>query len=311
MRIKLNLVGGVIQKDPNHRWRKFGNEACTSALNSPKYVEWVYDGTADISIHHDWAITLPVDTSKSNYGLIIETNTVISKLVEEICSNLELYKSKFKCIFTYDKLLCDKYPEFFKFTIPPALSLIRNKKIYEKSKDFSVIMSTANDHPNYLYRLRCLDLIKSKDIHNKVDVYGRGRGNSGINNLSYSTTKDYLNTPELPWVFEYEGQLECGLILGLKDYRFSFAFDNNYYRTLFSNKLTECFSTGTIPIWYGCPDIGDFFDIDGIILWSEDIDLEIFTESFYKSKMKSIKNNFNIISNFLSQEDYIYLNYLK
>jgi hypothetical protein len=302
-KIKLNMINSpinCIMMDPNHRWRAFGNEPCSSPLNSPKYVEWVSDDSAEISIYHDYALYSSTNSKKRNYGWLLESSTIIPDLINNVISNIDLYRSKFIYIFTHDRRVCNVDPDFFKFTIPPPMSYIRRKQIYHKNKNISVIMSSTNDRHQYVYRNQCLDLIKQKegklislgkDI--KVDVYGRGREN------------------ELPWVFEHFGQLESGKILGLKDYRFSFAFDNNNYPTIFSDKITDCFATGTIPIWYGCPDIGDWFDKDGIIIWDEDLDIETLNEDLYFSKKNSIKNNFDIISNMISAEDYIYENYLK
>lgn len=40
------------------------------------------------------------------------------------------------------------------------------------------------------------------------------------------------------------------------------AFDEHY----FSEKLMDCFATYTVPIYMGCPNIGEYFDLDGIIV---------------------------------------------
>ena len=57
----------------------------------------------------------------------------------------------------------------------------------------------------------------------------------------------------------------------LKDYAFSIAIENldsnidDYY---FSEKITDCFITGTVPIYYGCPNIGKFFNTDSILIFN-------------------------------------------
>ena len=35
----------------------------------------------------------------------------------------------------------------------------------------------------------------------------------------------------------------------------------------FTEKLIDAFLTGTIPLYWGCPTIGEFFDMDGILLF--------------------------------------------
>ena len=127
----------------------------------------------------------------------------------------------------------------------------------------------------------------------KVDHYGRGFAN------------------ELPWSYEYNGIEESGKLIGLKDYRFSFAFENENYDSAFCEKLTDCFATGTVPIFWGSPNIGEYFDLDGIIIFDENMDVDSLSEELYLSKMDSIKRNFQLSIDLPSSEDYIYLNYLK
>ena len=54
---------------------------------------------------------------------------------------------------------------------------------------------------------------------------------------------------------------------------FSIAIENASYETYFTEKLLDCFATGTIPVYYGAPDIGDYFNKDGIIDLSEEFDV--------------------------------------
>ena len=58
------------------------------------------------------------------------------------------------------------------------------------------------------------------------------------------------------------------------DYRFSIVIENCKRDYWFTEKLIDCLRTGTIPIYWGCPSIGDFFDIRGFILFDDINDLE-------------------------------------
>ena len=42
-------------------------------------------------------------------------------------------------------------------------------------------------------------------------------------------------------------------------------FENAKADYEFTEKLIDCFLSGTIPIYYGCPSIQKFFDIRGIL----------------------------------------------
>ena len=51
----------------------------------------------------------------------------------------------------------------------------------------------------------------------------------------------------------------------LHRYAFSIAMENAREDYYFTEKLIDCFLMGTIPIYWGCPAIGDFFDQRGIL----------------------------------------------
>ena len=99
-------------------------------------------------------------------------------------------------------------------------------------------------------------------------------------------------------------------IEGLKDYCFSIVIENTKEDYYFTEKLIDCFVTGTIPIYWGCPSISDFFDINGIICFNslEDLHniLDNLTVELYNSKIEHIKNNYLLSQKYLLTEDILY-----
>jgi len=47
---------------------------------------------------------------------------------------------------------------------------------------------------------------------------------------------------------------------GIAPYKYSIAIENSFIPNYFTEKLFECFLTYTLPIYYGCPNINDYFD---------------------------------------------------
>jgi hypothetical protein len=92
---------------------------------------------------------------------------------------------------------------------------------------------------------------------------------------------------------------------------FSIAMENASYPGGFCEKITDCFATGTIPIYWGAIDIDNYFNEDGIIKLTEDFDISSLSSELYKSKQTAIVDNFNRALTLPSAEDYIYLTYLK
>jgi hypothetical protein len=117
---------------------------------------------------------------------------------------------------------------------------------------------------------------KNKDI---IDVYGRG-------------------------FKEIEDKEE-----GLKDYMFSIAIENSTYDTYFTEKVLDCFATGTIPIYKGTRKICDHFDSNGI-LFLDDIKIEDLTLDLYFSKMESVKRNFELVVGYKLIDDHIFSEFL-
>lgn len=52
---------------------------------------------------------------------------------------------------------------------------------------------------------------------------------------------------------------------GLRPYCYSIVIESVRLPGYFSEKLIDCFSQGTVPVYWGDPDVGDFFNLNGII----------------------------------------------
>ena len=95
---------------------------------------------------------------------------------------------------------------------------------------------------------------------------------------------------------------------GLCDYMFSVVVENGFYESYFTEKILDCFATGTIPVYMGSPDICNYFNCDGIIKLSEEFDI---SEEIYYNKIDAITENFKKVKQYEILEDFIYLNYLR
>jgi hypothetical protein len=99
-------------------------------------------------------------------------------------------------------------------------------------------------------------------------------------------------------------------IEGLKDYMFSIAIENCKSDYYFTEKLIDCFVTGTIPIYWGCPSISKFFNTDGILSFNSleelrDI-LKGLTPELYYSKISAVKENYELAKQYLVADDILY-----
>jgi hypothetical protein len=88
---------------------------------------------------------------------------------------------------------------------------------------------------------------------------------------------------------------------------FSVVFENTICNKYYTEKITDCFATGTIPIYWGTKKVVEDFNQDGIIFF-DDIkgDVGILSEDLYKSKMLAIIENLKIVRSLESADDIIY-----
>lgn len=251
-----------------------GNKGYSTHGKTSKYIEWVFDGSSQISFYIDDEIYDAFNhyDKTKKYAWMLESKYIKFNLYDEIKNNREKYFDVFEFIFTSSKELT-QIDSRFKFC-PASSTWIQTPKICDKSKMISMISSKKNSTYGHHERLQWVDR-----IGDQLDLYGRG-----------------FNEIELKEE-------------GLCDYMFSVCIENGFYDGYFTEKILDCFATGTIPVYKGAPDIGDYFDMNGIILLSDEFEV---SEDIYYDKMNAIKNNFEILkASYPIGEDFIYLNYLQ
>jgi hypothetical protein len=253
----------------------FQHDICSCSGSVPKFIEWDKTGNSNISIHLDDGMRIPTNKQKKNYAWIFEASTVIPHIIDWAVKNIIYLEENFEYIFTHDAKLLN-ISNKMRLMISSPQPWVKDIGIHSKNKLVSMIVSKKNMCNEHSYRLSILDKYK-----NIADCFGNGH-----NPIS---TKEY----------------------GLKDYYFSFAMENGAYDYMYTEKILDCFATGTIPIYWGMPSIGEFFNINGIILLNEEFDINKLKAELYLSKYDAIVDNLERTLKIPIAEDYLYLNYIK
>jgi hypothetical protein len=184
-------------------------------------------------------------------------------------------EDNFELIFTNDRSFLE-LSEKFKQTICSAVPWVNDRQIHKKTKLVSMITSKKVMCDEHKKRVEIAEKFK-----NLVDLYGREYKPIDIKEK------------------------------GLNDYCFSIVIENLNYSNGYSEKISDCFATGTIPIYWGSPDIGEVFNTDGMIIYDDNFDINSLSFELYESKMSAIIDNFNRAVNFPIAEDYIYKTYIE
>jgi hypothetical protein len=248
----------------------------------PKLVEYVRDKQEwnGITYFTDKMLHLaPNVVSDIKVAFLLEPKSFMPQIYETI----KLYEDHYDLIFTYDEELLNRGP---KYTFMPAdVSTIEEKyyKIHKKSKLASMIYSNKRQLPGHKLRFAIAEkVIPMTGMQSKIDLLGSGTGTFLENKAD-----------------------------GCLDYMFQIAIENSKVKNYYADKILDCFVTGCIPIYWGCPNIGDYFDERGIIQFNNAKQLiKILTEideKKYKSMLKYAKINFEKALRHQNVDDEFYL----
>lgn len=148
------------------------------------------------------------------------------------------------------------------------------KTNYIKTKEMSIVASDKNALTGHKLRHEII-----REFGDQMDVFGRG-----YNEIDYKLD-------------------------ALKDYFFHVVIENVKKDFWFTEKLIDALVTGCIPIYYGCPSIGKFFNTDGFIIIDSKEDFldakKMATSAFYLSRSGAIQENFERAKRYVLAEKWI------
>jgi hypothetical protein len=79
---------------------------------------------------------------------------------------------------------------------------------------------------------------------------------------------------------------------------FHIGVENTKHNNFFTEKITDAFLTRTLPIYWGCPNLGEYFNMDGVITFQTVDELisiiNKLTPEFYESKKEAMEENFQL-----------------
>lgn len=252
----------------------------------PKLFSWT-DSPQKIRVLIDHAIHGGLNDNKDNkykFGWTCESKAIIKEVFDNLKNNIEKYKQSYNKIFTYDEELINLDPELFIYC--PAGSNVpwtpkEEYGLHKKTKLVSFLCSNNSMTDGHRYRLSWADRLKDK-----VDIYG-GACNSKQIGGSHC--------------YHHQRKTEA-----MSEYMFSVVIENIKMNCYFTEKITDCFANGVIPIYYGTKRIEKYFNEDGIIYLNDDFSTEQLSADLYYSKIESIKDNLERIIKMPTSDDFLF-----
>lgn len=248
----------------------------------PTYFDW-YRGPEpkEICFFTDGSLLHVMNSDNScskNIAFLIEPPSVNPHAYEWIRHN----HSFFDYVLTHNNELLSVDDKFVWFPHGGCWIEPEDYSIYQKTKNVSMIASNKKFTTGHRFRHNVIS-----SLGDKIDFIC-GRGHRPID--------DKLDA--------------------LEDYRYSIVIENGQYETYFTEKLIDCFMTGTIPIYWGC-SLKGLFDEKGILYFNSTDELEEILnkisngEIIYDDTIHSICSNFEIAKQFTIAEDWIFKHFIK
>lgn len=174
-------------------------------------------------------------------------------------------------IYTYDDILLEKCPNAVKYVFGNnMLGYIPIIDIFKK--EFKVSSLTGDKDSLTGHKLRRTLYDNQLNFpHNFVFF------------VSHKATTLQV-TEKNPVIYETKLPL-------FETFQFSIVIECSKQNNYFTEKLIDCLLTKTIPIYWGCPNIGHYFDTAGWIFFNN-IDIPLLTPDHYTKYVDTIEKNY-------------------
>jgi hypothetical protein len=175
-------------------------------------------------------------------------------------------KNNFSCIFTWSSKILDNCDNAILF--PFGTTFLHGKDRYKELANKEKILNTS-----YLCGVK--NITEGHYLRQKI----------------YSK-KNEIITPK-KWFYTVDGSKD----ICFENSMFHIAVENSKNKNYFTEKIIDSLITKTVPLYWGCPNIEDFFDSRGIICFENENELiqiiNSLTEKDYIDKQKYIEYNYN------------------
>ncbi len=241
------------------------------------------------NLYHEKQIELYVDTIPGNP---VPEDTVRFVFLLEPVDILNLNeqakeahkKGYYNYLFTHNEELLNSVSNSFLFEF--GTTWIKDYKFPEKSFSVSTLVGGKLMAPGHQLRQKLwFKENRIKSIPTKFFLSG-----------NFGGIENYNNNPVL-------GADKSPLF----DSQFHICIENSSRKNWFTEKLIDCLQTKTIPIYCGCPNIENWFNMDGFII-ANNLDEIVtaynsLTDETYKNKLAAVEENFEKSKKFATISD--------
>jgi hypothetical protein len=263
--------------------RSFQPDGCSVAGQTPQLMRWdrsCADPQAPTFYTHEQIFEAP-DQGGNQFAWLFESKAIIPQVYARAPEVLD----RFRAVFTHDLDLLALRPDKCRFTPGGGLWIggtVGGGSCQLHDKRALVSMVSSNKRMCELHARR-LNIALALMDDARVEVFIGGYNRNSRN-----------------WV---------PIIDTLAPYRYSIVMENHQDGLYFTEKLLNCFATGTVPIYLGAREIHHFFNTEGMLRFDNEAELatalDRVGEADYARRLPAIEDNFRRCQGFRTIEDYI------
>jgi hypothetical protein len=234
--------------------------------------------------------------SKNAFKVFLDSNEPKVCYMKEKIETILKYGNYYNLILTSTEEILNNLPNAKKFLYGTTWLNKNNKnnKIYlgEVQEDFKGFDFQKENSISFLKTNKTLQM-----MHNVPGYIFREKIWPLKSKINHTTLFYYSNIFKNLTNIENDGVLPNDDKLNIFKSKFSIIIENSQETNYFSEKLIDCLLTKTIPIYWGCPNITEYFDKDGFIFIENENDFlikinSINFEKYYLDKINAIEKNF-------------------
>lgn len=256
---------------------------CSVAGQVPQRIQWdraCANPQAPTFYTHEQIFQAPAQGG-NQFAWLFESKAIIPQVYARAPEVLD----RFRAVFTHDPELLALRPDICRFAPGGGLWVGGavgggECKLYDKQALVSMVSSNKRMCELHARRLN-IALALMDDT--RVEVFVGGYNKQSRN-----------------WV---------PIIDTLASYRYSIVMENHQDSLYFTEKLLNCFATGTVPIYLGAREVQHFFNTEGMLAFETEAQLATIlnqvSEADYARRLPAILDNFQRCQGFRTIEDYI------
>lgn len=207
-----------------------------------------------------WPLGLPEGLDRETLGDLTEADHILVPpgMTVMLCPSLGT-RAKVSVLFMEPRAIHGKYMDWLRFLHPRFHRVLTSDAILLQTLPNAVLFPVGG---SWVSDQAAADLSK----HKMCSLIASEKAKQPGHKLRHTVVAWIRETGQDVEIMGRGYRPFAEKVEGLASFRYSIVIENSREPNYFTEKLIDAMLCSTIPIYWGCPNIGDFFDTNGMLL---------------------------------------------